>query len=178
MKREGSMRMRDFPKSIEHGKQFEERFKEAAVKRGFTVSEADMQGQKFGRYDFIIEKGGNTYKVDVKAPKAIKRGGGWQFNKIWVEFQNPEGFPGTLYSGECDFYAFSVKNGFILVDKADLIAFCEEKVSEQYVRHSSDALYKKYTRKKWGRNDIISMVLLDDIVANCKTSKWKCEWMV
>lgn len=172
------MRMSDFPNSIKHGKIFEDRFREAAIKRGFTVSEADERGQKFGKYDFIIEKEGNSYKVDVKAPKAVRRGQGWQFNKIWVEFQNPEGFPGTLYGRECDFYAFSVKNGFILVDKVGLIQFCEENVGNEYVTRSSDAIYKRYTREKWGRNDIISMVLLDDIVRECKVTKWKCEWKV
>jgi hypothetical protein len=112
-------------------------------------------------FDLMTEEG-ETY--DVKALKAIKRGGMYQEGYHYVEIKNVHGDKGWLY-GDADFIAFECWDYFIVVDRMKLQIFVESRVEKKFVQNPELAVYKLYRRKR--RSDIMTLVKALDIIAFC-----------
>ena len=166
--------MAKFKKSIEEGLQGEKRFKNIIESFGLAAREASFKENVHQHIDFFI-KGkterlvGFGFSVDVKARKRRSRGSDeYDDEYTWIEFKNVQGKKGWLY-GEADKIAFEVEEGFLLVDKEELVRWCEKKVDlKKSVRNPYSAIYKVYTRK--GREDLISRIKTADIrsLSSCK----------
>ena len=159
--------MAKFKDSIEEGEQGEKRFKKIIESFGLLVREASFKENVHQHIDFFVE--GKTdklrdfkFSVDVKARKRTSRGSNeYDEEYTWVEFKNVQGRKGWLY-GEADKIAFEVEKGFLMVDREDLVKWCEEKVDfKKSVRTAASAIYKVYTRK--GRDDLITRIKTKDI---------------
>ena len=112
-------------------------------------------------FDLMTEEG-ETY--DVKALKAIKRGGMFQEGYHYVEIKNVHGDLGWLY-GQADYLAFECWDYFIVADRMKLKLFVESRVEKEYVTNPERAVYKLYRRK--GRSDIMTLVKALDMIAFC-----------
>ena len=166
--------MATFKKSVEEGLQGERRFRAIIESFGLTATEATFKENVHDHIDFFVK--GKTeslrdfgFSVDVKARKRKSRSSDEYDDKyIWVEFKNVRGKKGWLY-GKADKIAFETERGFLMVDRAELAKWCEEKVDfKRFARKAHTAIYKVYTRK--GREDLISRIKIDDVrgLDSCK----------
>ena len=129
--------------------------------------------QQISHIDFILTaKNGSKYLVDVKARKKSSRSdSGVSDELVWIEFKNVSGNGGWLY-GAADYIAFEREDDFIIASRSNLVTLCERLVNKNLkTTTSKDALYKIYSRI--GRNDEISMIKMQDILNNIKTTIWK-----
>lgn len=105
-----------------------------------------------------------TIGVDVKGLKKINRNDQETNEHIhWVELKNVLGKPGWLY-GEADFFAFELKDYWVVVDKHDLQRFIADKCKDK-IKVVKPELYKLYQRKD--RKDIITLVTSYDLCYIC-----------
>jgi len=101
-----------------------------------------------------------TIGVDVKSLKKINRNDQETNEHIhWVELKNVQGKSGWLY-GEADFFAFEIKDYWIVVDRHDLQKFIANKCKDK-IRVIKPELYKLYQRKE--RKDLITLVTSYDL---------------
>ena len=159
--------MAKFKSSIEEGLQGEKRFRGIIESFGLSVKEASFKENVHDHVDFFVK--GKTKKlidfhfsVDVKARKRSSRGSSeYDDEYTWIEFKNVQGKKGWLY-GKADKIAFETEAGFLMVDREELVKWCEEKVDfKRFARKAYTAIYKVYTRK--GREDLISRIKTEDI---------------
>jgi len=122
---------------------------------------ATEQEDIFKHFDLMTEEG-ETY--DVKALKAVKRGGMYQEGYHYVEIKNVNGDLGWMY-GDADYIAFECWDYFIVVDRFKLKMFVESRVEKKFVTNPELAVYRLYTRK--GRSDVVTLVKALDIIAFC-----------
>ena len=166
--------MATFKRSIEEGLQGEKRFRAIIESFGLSAKEASFKENVHDHIDFFVK--GETEKlsdfgfsVDVKARKRKSRGSDeYDDEYAWVEFKNVQGKKGWLY-GKADKIAFEIESGFLMVDRAELVKWCEEKVDfTRFARKAHTAIYKVYTRK--GREDLISRIKIEDVrgLNSCK----------
>jgi|TARA_R110000824_G_scaffold356208_2_gene543412 hypothetical protein len=159
--------MANFKDSIKEGEQGEKRFKNIIESFGLLAREASFKENVHDHIDFFVN--GETEKlkdfkfsVDVKARKRKSRGSDrYDDEYTWIEFKNVQGKKGWLY-GKADKIAFEVEDGFLMIDREELVKWCEEKVDfKKSVRTAASATYKVYTRK--GRDDLITRIKTEDI---------------
>jgi hypothetical protein len=98
--------------------------------------------------------------VDVKGLKKINRvDESVNENFHWVEIKNVQGKDGWLY-GKADFFAFEIKDYWIIVGREDLQKFIADKCKKKTWTNKPD-LYTLYRRV--GRKDIITMITSYDL---------------
>lgn len=147
------------------GRMAEERFKRAAETMGMTVEKSSRDEDINGHVDYWLSLEGNgRWGVDVKGNNLP--------DEIWVEFSNVNGNPGWMY-GDAYVIAFDMpeEGGFCVVDREDLLEYCENNVSKSRVYDKAKAYKKRYTRKD--RDDVISLLHLKDLKSLITYRVWK-----
>ena len=93
--------------------------------------------------------------VDVKGNNLL--------DEIWVEFRNVKGNLGWV-AGEAEWIAFDMPevNGFVRVDREELLDWCKKNVDFKSVVPKKDAYRKIYQRKD--RLDKITMLVISDLM--------------
>lgn len=144
-------------------------FRETFENAGFKVSKSTKYDDKYNHKDYYISKDGLTLSTDVKYPKKITRRDLYPSKEwVWVEFTGTTGYPGWLY-GKQDTVSFLKPNlkEFMIVNRDDLRKLCERICSKEKVEEAEKAMYKLYTRSKYGEKDEISLIRYKDIEENC-----------
>ena len=143
---------------------FENYKKFQAVERKFAgaldmfnkVSFASRDEDIFDHWDVKID-----IKIDVKAMKKINREDSEpNENFHYVEIKNVHGDKGWLY-GEADYFAFEMKDYYVMVSKIKLQAMIADKCKEK-IKCARPTLYQLYSRE--GRNDMITLVKTVDLI--------------
>jgi hypothetical protein len=149
--------------SLELGEQAENLFAALAKNSGWRVSPSSKDQNIDEHWDFLIEKEGLEFKVEVKGRKRIRRvDDEAQSDFTWVELHGvrPKD-PGWLF-GRADLIAFEKEDSFILVKKADLLTLVNKKVNlVAKVNNPKEAVYKIYSRR--GRKDKLTLLPMNDI---------------
>ena len=156
---------------IQSGLGAEQIFEQIALSKSLEVKTAKRRDNIHKHIDKYITQDDEgdlrTWSVDIKARKKTSRND----SKAQDEFQNVRGNAGWLY-GEADNIAFETQDNFIVVDRESLVNYVEEAVDMgKPVRKSFLAKYKTYRRA--GREDLLTMVELSQIIANCKHFIWE-----
>ena len=115
----------------------EKRFSRAALKKDLIIKKSTREEDRRDHVDFWIEYDGKEFGVDVKGNNLP--------DEMWCEFKNVIGNPGWMY----------------VVRRMDLVSFCEENVSDVFVKNKTEAHLKKYMRD--GNEDVITIIKLNDI---------------
>jgi hypothetical protein len=143
---------------------FENYKKFQAVERKFAgalnmfnkVSFASRDEDIFDHWDVKID-----IKIDVKAMKKINREDSEPNENIhYVEIKNVHGDKGWLY-GEADYFAFEMKDYYVMVSKIKLQAMIADKCKEK-IKCARPTLYQLYSRE--GRNDMMTLVKTVDLI--------------
>lgn len=161
----------DTKDSLELGEHAENLFIVLAVRSGWKVSASSKDENIDDHWDYLIEKAGEVFKVEVKSQKRIRRGDKTeQTDFTWVELRNVRGKVGWLF-GKADLIAFEKESSFLFVKRLDLLAVVNKKVNlVAKVRTPADAVYKIYIRE--GRKDKITLLPTSD-VEEIKFMEWK-----
>lgn len=161
----------DTKDSLELGEHAENLFIVLAVRSGWKVSASSKDENIDDHWDYLIEKTGEVFKVEVKSQKRIRRGDkSEQTDFTWVELRNVRGKVGWLF-GKADLIAFEKESSFLFVKRLDLLAVVNKKVNlVAKVRTPADAVYKIYIRE--GRKDKITLLPTSD-VEEIKFMEWK-----
>ncbi len=161
----------DTKDSLELGEHAENLFIVLAVRLGWKVSASSKDENIEDHWDYLIEKEGETFKVEVKSQKRIRREDKTeQADFTWVELRNVRGKVGWLF-GKADLIAFEKETSFLFVKRLDLLAVINKKVNlVAKVRTPTDAVYKIYIRE--GRKDKITLLPTRDI-EEIKFTEWK-----
>lgn len=148
--------------NMELGLKTESLFEEVAKKENFIVRKSSLSEDRHKHIDFFLEQDHFKYSVDVKARKKTTRGDVKVNDEwTWIEFKNVLGRKGWLY-GEADYIAFERADDFLMVNRENLVKFCEDKVDlKTMVSKPYLAEYKVYQRQ--GRKDLITRVRMDDL---------------
>ena len=148
--------------NMELGLKTESLFEEIAKKENFIVRKSSLSEDRFKHIDFFLEQDHFKYSVDVKARKKTTRGDVKVNDEwTWIEFKNVLGRKGWLY-GEADYIAFERADDFLMINRENLVKFCEDKVDlKTMVSRAYQAEYKVYQRQ--GRKDLITRVRMDDL---------------
>lgn len=154
------------------GETAEQQFVAIAKAHGYTVTQATPNQDRLDHFDYTIAKDGKAFKVEVKSKKGfgIYHNGRRTTDFFLVEFVGVAGFAGWLY-GKADLVAFQEENGFYLVPRKTLVEVAEAKCSEEFVDRRENMLYKTYGRRD--RQDEVSAILVNDIIATRNFSFWK-----
>lgn len=138
-------------------------FKQLAEEKGYSLRVAGRQEQ-FSHVDFILNKDGKEWRVDVKGAKKLKRTDDKPCHEhIWLEFKTGNGKEGWLVKeGGCSHIAFELENEFLLVGRKELKKLAEKLCNlEKRVDSSKKALYCGY--KRFGRQDLLSLIKTEDL---------------
>lgn len=141
--------------SFSTGRVAEVRFKRAAEKMGLDVVKSTRKEDVEQHVDYwLAHNGKGNWGVDVKGNNLP--------DEIWIEFKNVMGDDGWLY-GDAQIIAFDMpeEGGFAIVNRLDLVDFCETHVDDIAVKSKWEAHMKKYTRRD--REDVITMLKLRDL---------------
>lgn len=158
--------------SLELGEQAENLFAALAKNSGWSVSPSSKDQNIDEHWDFLINKEGLEFKVEVKGRKRIRReDGDTQSGFTWVELHGVRPRDAGWLFGRADLIAFEKEDAFILVKKADLLALVNKKVNlVARVNDPKEAVYKIYSRR--GRKDKLTLLPMDDIEA-IRFDKWQ-----
>lgn len=100
-------------------------------------------------------------KIDVKAMRRINRNDSDpNENFHYVEIKNVHGSKGWLY-GDADYFAFEMKDYYVMVSKIKLQAMIADKCKEK-IKCAKPTLYQLYSRE--GRNDMMTLVKTVDLI--------------
>ena len=149
----------------ESGFSAEQKFKELAEQKGYKVEICGREAQ-FSHVDFVLIKGKEQIKVDIKGAKKIRRADKKpDFSLTWIEWRNQKDKGWIL--GSAKIIAFELENEFILVEREKLLDLAKELCHlEILVSKSSDALYKGYRR--FGKRDLLSLIETKKIIEIAK----------
>ena len=159
--------------SLELGQRAEGKFARLAVKQGFKITASSARGNIDEHFDYVIERDGKAFKVDVKSRKRVAREDkGTQDEFLWVELHGVrKDDKGWLYAGQADLIAFELSKTFRIVDRLELIALVEKLVDlNAKVASPKDALYKIYSRKS--RPDLLTMIKSEDLLG-IRHAEWR-----
>lgn len=147
-----SQQRRNYSRST--GRVAEVRFKRAAEGLGFDVRKSTNREDIHMHVDFWLCINGKEWGVDVKGNNLP--------DEVWVEFMNVSGKDGWMY-GDAHIIAFDMpeEGGFSVVNRLDLVEYCEKNVEDVVVSSKDDAHLKKYRRKD--RQDMITKLNLLDL---------------
>lgn len=138
-------------------------FKRLAEEKGYAVRVSERQ-DNFNHVDFILQKDGKEWRVDVKGAKRLGRTDeSLNYDLVWLEFRTGHGREGWLTANKgCCTLAFELENEFILVSRKDLLKLAEKLCDlENKVTSSKKALYCGY--KRFGRQDLLSLIRTEDL---------------
>lgn len=158
--------------SLEQGERAEKLFAHTAKSRGWEASASPELENIERHWDYLIRKGVERFKVEVKSLKRERRGDkDFSDHWVWLEFHSVrQNNRGWLYQGEADFIAFEKVSSFVIVNRLKLISLAEKLVDmNSRVYSSREAKYKLYQRP--GRFDLISQIEMSKI----EEIKWD-EW--
>jgi len=132
------------------GDSFEDLFKQKIISKKLRYQKSSQKDDWYRHIDCYV----NGYGVDVKGRRCLE--------EIWLEYTNVNGNKGWL-RGEAMYIAMYIKelNAFSIYYREDLLRFIEKNVQEE-TTNRQDYL-KFYTRKKWGKKDMIVKVRYTDI---------------
>jgi len=159
--------------SLAIGAKAEDVFKGLAMVRMWVVKDATEDQNINEHWDYLLQKGSEKYRVDVKAIKRVSRNApGVQDKLVWIELHGVRSKDrGWLYDGKADLISFEKKESFVIVLRTELIKLVESLVDfKTMVRRAVEAKYRIYSRP--GRPDQITLVETEKL----KTIKWD-EWM-
>ena len=158
--------------SLELGARAEALFATLAKKLGWKVTPSAKAQNIDEHWDFLIEKEGHAYKVEVKSRKRVSRDdAGTQSALTWVELHGVRPKDAGWLFGKADLIAFEKENSFLLVRKADLLAVVNKKVNlVAKVSEPRDAVYKIY--KRTGRKDKLTLLPMSDL-ETIKFDEWQ-----
>lgn len=153
--------------SWNRGQEVESEFAQLLRKRDPDFRKAS-KSEQFMHIDYKCKFG----TIDVKAQKRVSRSdNSEQDNLIWLEFRNVQGKSGWLNS-HVGIIAFERENDFVLAHRENILYWAQRVCDlDNIVEYSKQALYKGYTRK--GRKDLISIVKMDEMMANVAHQIWK-----
>ena len=149
--------------SLELGERAEHLFIIATVRLGWKVSASSKDENIDEHWDYLIEKDGMAYKVEVKSRKRISRKEeALRTDLTWVEIHGVRPKDAGWLFGRADLIAFEKEKSFLLVKRRDLLALVNKKVNlVAKVQDPKDALYKIYSRP--GRKDKLTLLPTRDI---------------
>lgn len=103
--------------------------------------------------------------IDVKGRKRNKRSDKNYDDSIsWIEILNVKGNPGWIY-GKADYIAFRTESQIIFVKTSILREYTESKIKgKQLVFDSPQDFYIPYQRRKYGRQDMMIKVPMNDLI--------------
>lgn len=145
------------------GTKAEQRFFDICRGRGYKIRPATSYENRVKHFDFEVQ----SYKVEVKAMKAPRRGMAPDPNMIYVELKNVSGSSGWLY-GDADFLAFEQPGGFLMVRRRELVQLAERMRPKCRVSRVSGMYNTLYSRAN--RDDLV-MVMHKNDLADFE-SKW------
>jgi hypothetical protein len=130
---------------LKRGKKTEEEF--ARLFKDFRRSSASEDMNE--HWDIEVK-----HKIDVKGLKKVRRGD-QDVNEHfhWIEIHNVHGKHGWLY-GEADFFAFELKDFWVIVPKEDLQKRIAEKTTKLY--YDVPTVYGLYQRRN--RRDVMTII--------------------
>jgi hypothetical protein len=163
----------DTKDSLELGQKAEDEFARLAVKQGFAIAASAGRDNMDEHFDYVMERDGKTFRVDVKSLKRLSRRDSLtQDTYIWIELHGVRADDkGWLYAGHADLIAFELANSFRIVDRLELIALVEKLVDfNAKVASPKDALYKVYSRKS--RPDLLTMIRAEDL-KGIRYAEWR-----
>ena len=149
------------------GRVAEVRFVRAARNKGLFVTKSSHTEDIHEHIDYWLAlNGGKKWGVDVKGNNLP--------DEIWCEFKNVKGNPGWMYGG-ATIIAFDMpeEGGFAIVDREDLVSYCEKHVSAEIVEDKREAYKKRYTRKD--REDVITILKLHDLKGLVSYRVWSYD---
>lgn len=149
--------------SLERGENAENLFILLAVKSGWKISASSKDENINEHWDYLIEQGSLTFKVEVKSRKRVSRSDeNLQSDKTWIELHGVRPNDAGWLFGKADMIVFEKEKSFIFVKRLDLLALVNKKVNlVAKVRTAKEALYKIYSRP--GRNDKLTLLPTSDI---------------
>lgn len=132
------------------GDYFEDLFKQKVESKGLRYNKAAQEDDWYRHIDCYV----NGYGVDIKGNRHLET--------IWLEYTNVNGNKGWL-RGEALYIAMHIKelDAFSIYYREELLKFVEENVQEE-TTYKND-YFKFYTRKKWGKKDMVVKVKYEDI---------------
>ena len=140
-------------RASEQGATAESNFKKSID--GFFGSNIELTGVHNGQFDHIDFRCNVSMDVDVKSIKDPET--------LWIEFKGISGEAGWLY-GKATHFAFERRDEFQIVCKEDLIKLVDSLVDKDaHVSSPKACMYKMYSRKKYGRDDLLSKIHPDDL---------------
>jgi hypothetical protein len=143
----------------ERGLRAEERFALLAQERGFVLTPATQRQNIHEHWDWLLVRGEERFRVDVKAMKRIARHhADTQDAWLWIELHSVRANNrGWLYDGHADLIAFEQWEGFLLVRRVDLIDLVARLVDLGRAAASpARARYAVYRRA--GRPDALTLI--------------------
>jgi hypothetical protein len=147
-------------------------FKKLAEEKGYSVRVARREEQ-FSHVDFILSKGKEEWRIDVKGAKRKKRTDeNVDYTILWLEFRNGNGGEGWLTKEEkgATTIAFELENEFVIVSRKELLELAKKLCNlENRVDSAKKALYNGY--KRFGRRDLLSIIKTEDLY-KIKHSIW------
>jgi hypothetical protein len=160
--------------SLELGERAENIFILLAVRLGWKISSSSQRENIDEHWDYLIEKDGTSYKVEVKSKKRITRGDeGPQQDLTWIELHGVRPKDSGWLFGKADLISFEKEKSFLFVKKPDLLKTVNKKVDlVAKVKTPKEALYKIYKRE--GRKDKLTLLPMSDI-EEIKFMEWLKE---
>ncbi len=159
--------------SLELGQKAEDQFARLAVRQGFKITASTGRGNMDEHFDYVMERDGKTFKVDVKSRKRVARKEKeTQDQFLWIELHGVRADDkGWLYAGHADLIAFELSKSFRIVDRLELVVLVEKLVDfKAKVSSPNDALYKVYSRKR--RPDLLTMIKSADLMS-IRHGEWR-----
>lgn len=141
------------------GQSAEQSFEALGPKQGWEVRPAPLRSNVDEHWDFLIEKGGRRYRVEVKAMKRLERSDpDVQDRWVWIELHGVRPHDrGWLYGGKAHLIAFETRNSFVVVPRKSLCALVRRVVNFKAIAPSAgQAKYAVYSRP--GRYDALTLI--------------------
>lgn len=147
----------------EQGDKAEDLFIKALKNENIEYRKASTREDMFDHIDFYAKGSKGFRGFDVKAYKGTTKEG-----KLLIEFRNVKGDEGWI-KGKADFIAFDMGDRFMCVPREELLTLAERLCDlTDKVHRVGDALYKGYTRERWNRFDLITLIKISDVKENIK----------
>jgi Holliday junction resolvase len=143
------------------GAKAEDVFANILREEGYEVERSSFQDQ-LRHIDLYATKNGQTFSVDVKARKRLRReDNNAQDELIWVECLSVSGKLGWAFSS-VNYIVFEREKDFVMVPQKKLASFVKQNCDlKKIAHHPVQALYKKYERP--GRKDCLTLIKGTDI---------------
>lgn len=156
--------MKKYSDSLIMGAEAEKSFTDTCRKNGIEISKSNKIDDSRNHIDFHFLLDEKRFSCDVKAMKKINR---WDtrtvIDRIWIEYKNVRGDLGWLY-GKADYICFEEPESFFCIRRSELIKFCDDHVNQsQYSPYKEP--YKLYSREKYGRDDLCTIILREDLLS-------------